>query len=371
MNKIILTAAIASALALTLSCSNGGDDDSGGSGEVFTLTEKKSDRFTYEEVYEEENCASGGTLKTEKYVDERTVRYSIKNNVMTWESRRSDDTLKFKGSSNELIGTWTRTKNKAASCELQTSYYDGESYYECKEGYDITKAVFTETTVAITRDICETDEIVSGSPWRRGDEGWKMRPINCDSYEIYKGAKVVTVKENGHNVEVSSGGKTCKMSEPSKSQKQAACKEAWNKSKSEYEHYYWEILEELEENFFDCLKQKMPEGFWVERDDYCDIYPDECGGGDDRDYCDIYPNDPYCNDDGDDRDYCDIYPYDCYCEANPDEEICDDYWGEEGSLLGKTSAAKPLAKLKAKTGTKVKAKANAKFKFKPLLKKKK
>jgi len=288
--KIILTASIAAVLTLTLSCSNGGDEESSGNSgpntKVYTLKNKTATQFTYVEVYTDYECREGGVLKTEEDTDEETINYSIKNNIMTWQNRWShsdDDTLHLKGTSNELTGTWTRTKNKAASCKLQTeSYcndwdydddvcvsYEEEIYYSCKEDYDITEAVFTDKTVKITRDVCGTDYMQVGEDWRGGDAGWKRRPINCDTYEVYKGSEKVTVKENRNSIEVSYNGKSCKMSEYSKSQRESACKEAWKKHQGEddWDDYYYDILRETRKSFYDCLQNSMPKGFYNDDDD--------------------------------------------------------------------------------------------------------
>jgi len=278
--KFILTASIVA--ALTLSCSDEIDSSGGGSNtEFYTLKSKTADQFTYVEVYQDEDCEDGGILKIEEDTDEYTINYSIKNNIMTWEDEYAEDSLNFKGTSNELIGTWTRTKNKNASCEeksykdcveydyetYQCKKYEEEKYFSCKQGWNITKAVFTERNVSITTDYCTTDRMIEGQAWSGGDDGWRMRSISCDTYEIYKGTDKVTVKENRNNVEVSYKGKTCKMSEPTKAQKEAACKEAWNKyhqTEEYWDDYYYDILRK---GFYDCLKKDMPKGFWVDDDD--------------------------------------------------------------------------------------------------------
>jgi len=289
MNKLkfILTASIAAVLAL--SCSDGGDEGSSGGStpitESFTLKNVTADQFTYEEVDVYDSCEEGGVLETRKDSWENTVNYSIKNNIMTWSNRRAEDTINFKGTSSELIGTWTRTKDKNASCGPRTEIYctDGghwdyeidewvceryeeETWNECKEDYDITKAVFTQTTVKITRDYCYTDRMTEGEPWWRGDNGWKTRPVNCNAYEVYKGSEIVTIKEDRNSAEASSKGKKCK-SEASKKQKENACKEAWDKyhlTENYWDDYYWGILYK---DFYDCLANSMPKGFWVDKDE--------------------------------------------------------------------------------------------------------
>jgi len=264
MNKIILTASIATVLTLTLSCSSGGDSDGGGSvySEVYTLKSVSADQFTYIEEYEEDRCEEGGTLKTEKYTEDNTVNYSIKNNVMTWESRRSDDTLNFKGSSNELIGTWTRTKDKNASCELHTERYcedydndndvckryEEDTYYECKSGWRLTEVVFTERTVKITEDYCRTETYIESTD----SKGWRMKVIDCDTYELSKGSEKVTITRARTSRSISYKGKTCTRYVASKAQKQAACKEAWNKYKNDWdEDYYYDFIYK---DYNDCVK---------------------------------------------------------------------------------------------------------------------
>jgi len=283
--KIILTATLAA--VLTLSCSSGDDEgSSGGSGpitESFTLKDVTADQFTYVEVEVYDRCEEGGVLKIEVETYEETVKYSIKNNIMTWSNRWAEDTLNFKGTSNELIGTWTRTKDKNASCGPRTERYctggghwdyetdewvceryEEDTWNECKSGYDITKAVITATTIAITRDECRTDEMTE-----RTYNGWTRRVVNCDTYEMVKGSDKVTVRETRANIEISYKGKSCRMSEPSKAQKEAACREAWNKyhlTDNYWDDYYWDILEG---DFEACLKRILP--------------PELMGGGDDYD----------------------------------------------------------------------------------------
>lgn len=257
------------------SCSDGGDDGPLGGGgpitETYTLKGKTDSQFTYVEEEEYYSCEDGGILETRRETDEETIYYSIENNTLTWENKYSDDdTLNFKGTSRELVGTWTRTKNKAAACRI--SEYD-DTYKECKEGYDITQAVFTNTTVAITRDECFTDEIVDGSTYYNY-RGWKVKIIDCNTIEISKGAEKITVKETRTSEEVSYKGKSCKASEPSKSQSQAACQKAWNEYQDEYywEEYYYEFLYA---DFDKCVKGlNLPPEFY-EDDDEGDYYDEK------------------------------------------------------------------------------------------------
>ncbi|GBU26220.1 hypothetical protein R83H12_02914 [Fibrobacteria bacterium R8-3-H12] len=299
MNKIILMAAIAA--ALTLSCNlpkdeeddgetNGGVDGSsgsnnkgsssskgGGTTETHDLVDLDDDYFSYLVKGTNDQCEEGGVLESIEWSYENTVYYSIDNNILTLKDNYSDeDTLLFKGTSNDLIGTWTRTKDKAASCKEKTQRwcreydyetnqcldYEEETYYSCKENYDITKAVIAETTVQVTRDECRTDEIVNGSSFEGTD--WKEKAIDCNTVEIYKGSEKITWRETRTSEEISYKGKSCKYS-PSKSQKEAACREAWNKyhqTEEYWEDYYWDILYE---DYSDCLKRILPAEFF---DDY-------------------------------------------------------------------------------------------------------
>lgn len=264
MNKLKFILAASIAASLTLSCSNGDDegssDGSGPNTKVYSLVEKKATEFTYMEEDTYEYCDRGGILKTEEDNYKQTINYSIKNNIMTWQDANyyegdDIDTLNFKGNSNDLIGTWTRTKNKATSCKLRTDS-DGDSWYRCKSDYDIVEAAFTQTTVKITRDECWTEQrIMDGGNFERTD--WKERAVDCNTVEIYKGSEKVTWRVTRNSQEVSYKGKTCKMSEPTKAQKEKACKEAWNKYQDE--DYYWDLLEG---DFEDCIKRTLPEELW-------------------------------------------------------------------------------------------------------------
>jgi len=245
--KLILAASIA-ATALTLSCSDdGGGDSGGGTGpvtETYTLKNKTNEQFTYIVVYKDNDCREGGILSD--YIDEKNIKYSIDNKILTWGSAWSydGDTIQFKGTTDELIGTWTRTK---APCDLHT--YGNYSYRECKEDYDITKAVFAEKTVEITRDECPTDELTDGGNFE-GD--WKTNIKDCNTIELSKGSEKITWRRTRTSEEIGYKGKSCKYSEPPKAQKEAACKKAWNEKTSDY---YWQDAydEILEADYNKCL----------------------------------------------------------------------------------------------------------------------
>jgi len=240
--KIILAASIAAA-ALTLSCS----DDSGGGGpsggpvsktETYTL-EDNGTNFTFEEVYKRESCEEGGVLQTEDHKHTNTVPYTIKDNILTCVSGNSDDdTLQFKGNSTTLIGTWTRTKDKAKSCKIDEEYKD--EYY-CKNGWNITKAVITSTSIAFTTDYCWTDENVDGYV---DSEGWKTKVIDCNTIEYSKGSDKVTYRRTETSRQTTYNGKTCTWNEPSKATKEAACRKAATEhpNTSYLDNYYDDII---------------------------------------------------------------------------------------------------------------------------------
>jgi len=296
--KIILTVGIAAVLTLSCSTDDGGDGSSssnngnlssssggvngssssnGGNnsgGTVYALTEKTDSLFTYVEADTYYDCQDGGVLVPEDDSHEYTVYYSINNNTMIWKSEDSyddNDTLHLNGASNDLIGTWARTKNKASSCGLRTycddwnddhtvcNEYDEWTSYTCKEDYDITKAVFTDKTVKITRDECLTDYWQDGSNLEETD--WKMRVIDCNTIEVYKGSEKVTWEMTKNNTKISYNGNTCETSNPSESQMQAACKDAWDKHHStdaHWHHYYDDILDESYKAYNYCLKNTLP-----------------------------------------------------------------------------------------------------------------
>jgi len=265
--------------------SSGSGANSGGGGlvtEVYTLESKTTNQFTFTVVDMEDQCKEGGILETETYEESNTINYSIDHNTMTFKISEYSDTLLFKGTSNELLGTWTRTKNKTASCQLRTetyctmevcdeegcvcTRYENESRYSCKAGYDITQAVFTPTTVAITRDECGTDTEVDGSI---GEAGYTIKIIDCNTIELSKGSNKITIRESRNSAEVSYNGQSCKVEERNftKIQKQAACTTAWNEHQNEpyWEDYYYDIL--LGNDFEDCLKRILPAEFWHDDDE--------------------------------------------------------------------------------------------------------
>jgi len=382
----------------TSSGSGSGNGNSGNSGgniscenantKNYTLVSKTANQFTYAEREPYYNCTEGGVL--EQSNNPITIVYSISNNTLIWSPEWSmfdDDSLHFKGTSNNLTGTWTRTAlDENSACGDRTykycSEYDYETcleegeptrdcithdlssidwnstdsssflnidistfpclewgtytncnkyqclnyqeegpFYQCKYNYDITKAVITENTVSITRDVYYTNDVDESEEFATG---WKERVIDCNTFEIYKGDDIITVKNGLDNSEIIYKGKSCKSpsyDDPSKSQSKAAaaCSQAWNTYNEDFWQYYYEILN----NEYEKESERAYASYET-----------------------------------------------CLKGLNlPAELMGDDY-------TQKAVAAKPLAKFKAKAITdkaKTKAiiKAKAKPKFKPLLKKKK
>lgn len=264
---------------------NNGSSSSGA--DVYELVNYDGNSFTFI-ANEEYECVDGGILR--KNFETKTMDYSIyysaNNNIFALSEK---DTINFSGTSNNIIGTWIRTKNKAASCEYKTGRYcidydcidygdkcecreyKEESWYECKEGWDITKLVFTQNTFAITQDYCYTDKLLNGT--ERSD-GWKYNIINCNTYELSKGTEKVRIKITGtkmnrsQSMEVTYNGKTCEWSEVySVSQREKACSDAWKKiqtqggSKYDYEleDYYHDFLRKDKEDFKECT-ENFPAG---------------------------------------------------------------------------------------------------------------
>jgi len=240
--------------------SGGGSSSSNGSGgignlvtETYTLDSWDDEQFTFIVVETGDRCMEGGRLQTKTDEFPNTINYSIANRKMTCYMGYEDtDTLLFNGASNALMGTWTRTKNKAASC----------GYEYCKEGYDITKAVFTDTTIAITRDECLTDR---EEEWT--EDGLTMKIIDCNTMEVSRGPDKVTVTETKTSSVVKYNGKSCEYNEAalSRAQKQDACRAAWAEHQGEdhWEDNYYELLSK---DFDACIDSILPPGF-INRDD--------------------------------------------------------------------------------------------------------
>jgi len=161
----------------------------------------------------------------------------------------------------------------------------------CRDGYDITKAVITATTVAITRDECETDGTLNGNV---DSEGWTTKVVDCNTVEFSKGSDKITRKNTKTGYEWSYKGKTCKQkAQPDKNTKKAACRAAYLHYMEDvangeeyydygWQYYYYQIYDDV--LFDECIHETLPEDWWPEDwsdeggDGYCDYYPEECYG---------------------------------------------------------------------------------------------
>jgi len=248
--------------------SDGGGNSSGSSGnlitETYTLKNVTDDQFTLVEDYKHYECLEGGVLYIDENNYENTVSYLINNQILTLEIK---DTLQFNGTSSQLTGTWTRAKNKAASCELYEDKEYDESWYDCKSGWDITKVVFTTKTVEFTRNYCPTDEEIE----RTNEKGWTTKVIDCETLEVFKGSDKITVRQTVTNTEesiyVNYKGNSCefKESRPSEAQRIAACKKAWDEHKDDddWEDYYWNsIYGGDKSNYHNCIRNLLPADFF-------------------------------------------------------------------------------------------------------------
>jgi len=284
------------------SSSSGGGGNGGTETYAYTLDDD-GEHFTLFIPQESFYCEEG-VLKVAKDTSDIYQYYIIENNILTL-TVTTGDTVLFSGSGNELVGTWTRTKgNRDNSCE----YYN-DPYQTCKDGYDITKAVFTEDKVTITREECYTDQYADGyvNEWN----GYTTNVKDCNTLEYSKDSEKITKTLSKTGEKISYKNKVVCEYDTSQNQQKAACKAAWD----EYEDDDYESI--LLETYRQCQNENLPGDYtgYEEPDDSC--YEDEDG-----------------------------------------ESICDD----EGSL-GKIATKKPAAK-----AFKAKAKTS---KLKPLLKKKK
>ncbi|MDR2555017.1 MAG: hypothetical protein LBC64_06265 [Fibromonadaceae bacterium] len=275
LKKIVLAVGISLAMALTFSCSSddgGNENPSGVIGgearggsreitEVYALKNITDNSFTFtyiDTIGGSEYCGLFGALKRESDIYDATINYIINNNALVWKYDYSrdgfqfgEDGLQFNGISNNLIGTWTREVKK---------YGDFEN---------VTRAEFMGNELKITYDYCASDRMLLRYGEDRGN-GWKIRNIDCETYEIYKGNEVITVKETSrldviNDLSVTYKGKTCAFHI---SQLEKACSDAWEK----YMEYLLQVaqvtnpaelavelleiyLDYLEENFYSNSEQ--------------------------------------------------------------------------------------------------------------------
>jgi|GEM_PF-5265140 len=255
------TAMLCVAFVSFLSCSDSDSDSSSSSGprtQHYTVTDITSDYIRISIPDEWGECKSDG-FKTESWT--RTINYSIDNGVMSANFGYGDKTIDFNGNSNDVKGTWTRNKNKSESCG---DIYGYGSYY-CIEGFDIVKLDISQTQIAVTQDICLTDEMEDG----RVRDGWTYRISDCNSYTISKGSHTIKVYEDyKNNIEswtFTYNGKTCSGKSSSLNERRAACNSAIATCASSSDSYciedaFYDIIENYAD-FDSCMQRNMPEEF--------------------------------------------------------------------------------------------------------------
>jgi len=256
MNKLKFIILASIAAILTISCSDDKDDEPSSnnvvidntSTESYPLLENENGYFTYLATDKDEYCEEG-QLKYEDYPSYITVNYSIANDTLVWEAfGYYADTLNFSGPSDSLLGTWTRTRSKN-SCN------DDWGPYFCKEDYDITKLVFTDDSIKITREYCPTDEFIEGQIFSKG----LLHIVDCNTFELSRSSDKITVKKLGPDeLTYSYNNKSCSNSY-SLDKKKAVCKQAYEES-----GYYEGILKQ---EFSECMQENMPAWF-IDSDDY-------------------------------------------------------------------------------------------------------
>jgi hypothetical protein len=260
---LIAAASILLALTLATSCSKSGDSGNASSsgqtnfeGENFTenydLEYLQDGSFAYYKLDEWYDCKEGGNLVKESVEYSEKIIYSINNRVLTWEHEYNwdYDTLNFAGTSNNIVGTWTRTKNRNAN----------------KPDWDIVKAELTPSVVKITRELCVTDEQANYGEWR----GWKYTVTSCNTYEMHKGTDRVYIEyaRNEDAYKATYKGKTCVDDRRTVAQRERACKKAWDEYGStavDLADYYENFLRS---DFKDCMKRSgFPEELHGDYDD--------------------------------------------------------------------------------------------------------
>jgi hypothetical protein len=191
--------------------------------EVYAIKEIRPDFIIVE--YPDYECTEEGLKERASSWLMRGFYYSVNNNVLTF--GRSGSNVKFNGTSNDIIGTWTRSKNKAAHCKDYYDEYDDEYDYECEDGYDITKFVVTAQTVTATRDMCPTDIFKNGE----NKDGYTIRVTNCFTATISNGVNTLKMEFdlNKMSQKVTYNGKSCETKlRPTEAERRTACNKAIN-----------------------------------------------------------------------------------------------------------------------------------------------
>jgi hypothetical protein len=144
---------------------------------------------------------------------------------------------------------------------------------------------FTENTFKVTYEVCPINFFIRGA----GEEfykGWKVRVIDCNNGELYKGSEVIKLNGSSnamgreYSVRATYNNKSCTLSpKTSLAEKKAACETAYDTYLEvggdyyDIERYYGKILSG-EAEFYKCVKENGPQ-------DFKDWEGNWVGGGDD------------------------------------------------------------------------------------------
>ncbi|MCL2281688.1 MAG: hypothetical protein FWC26_00030 [Fibromonadales bacterium] len=247
-----------SSFAISSSAMSSSDDGYSEIVKIYALEDRTGGSFAYTTEEEWYECEEGGEL-TRKTANEykNTVNYSISNNAMVWQNLNHEDTLNFTGTSNNLIGIWTRKYDREATCERLS---DG---WSCKLDWNIVKAEFTEDTLKITNAYCQANFPEN----YEASNGWKVRNISCNTYEYYKETDKITVKIVPNSMSYAYKGKTC-VRNFAVSDRAKVCKDAWaefQKGSSQSLSNYYNTL--LVGDFKECLQNTLPAEFFEDDDE--------------------------------------------------------------------------------------------------------
>ena len=276
MKKKLLLSLFALLTVLFFACSgDDGDDnptDGQGSNELTSTYKIKNitaNSFimenTYYECYEE-SFKNNGELEIER--EEDKIDYSIENDSLTLYGDEGYffKPMHFNGTSTSLIGTWTREANLCKIDEEQ-EIYCGNDFF--------SKVAFTNTTLTITYDMCWTKNYFDREKGTyEKDGGVTLKIIDCNTSEAsYRNHKATTTFAINTKVspiiQVAYNQTTCSKNfrkDITVSERQTACKEAYNRAKDEDGDYkdMWLYYEEsIGINFretVECLRDTgMPE----------------------------------------------------------------------------------------------------------------
>ncbi|MCL2282985.1 MAG: hypothetical protein FWC26_06680 [Fibromonadales bacterium] len=265
---LLFAASISLAIAIT-SCSSNNDENENFPGDnpslrgdtliitrTYVVEEMASDFFTIfeEEYYCNEDNGKFGLereyMEYPRYYSREAAKmpYEINDGILNlWD-------MQFKGTSSSLVGTWTQ--DSLLKCKSE--------YSDCSEALYFRKAmeelIFTQDSLTITEHICLKDRYRKDGEIRQTGIWWKS--VNCNTFEISKGSEKVTIIYEGFKQDEQKliyKGKTCSSSDYSNSEKEIACKNAYDKSKAEGGSSY-RYYNELAGPFKKCIENKsVPE----------------------------------------------------------------------------------------------------------------